>query len=169
MSMNSREELESLFEKHGCTDYKWIEPEDIVVAQWVPLKCMFGCAEHSRNASCPRNVPSVSGCRQSFNDYSTAVVFHFEKTVDKPEDRHAGTREVSLGLLDLERVVFLCGYYKAFLLFMDSCGICADCAGARGECKSPKLARPTPEAMAVDVFATVRRYGYPIEVPTDYS
>jgi hypothetical protein len=26
------------------------------------------------------------------------------------------------------------------------------------------LARPTPEAMAIDVYSTVRRFGYPIEV-----
>ncbi len=169
LSLNKREELESLFRKHGYTDYKWIKPEDIVVSQWVRMKCTFGCPEHGRNASCPPNVPSVSGCRQFFDEYSTAVVFHFEKTVDKPEDRHAWSRELNLALLKLERGVFLLGYHKAFLLFMDSCGICADCAGARWDCKSPKQARPTPEAMAVDVFATVRQYGYPIEVLKDYS
>jgi predicted metal-binding protein len=169
LSMNSREELESLFRKHGYTDFKWIKPEDIIVSQWVRMKCMFGCAEYGSNASCPPNVPSVKECRQFFADYATAAIFHFQKMVDKPEDRFAWTREVNQALLKLERVVFLSGYYKAFLLFMDSCGICADCAGARGECKSPKLARPTPEAMAVDVFATGRRYGYPIEVLTDHS
>jgi predicted metal-binding protein len=169
MSMNNREELESLFEKHGCTDFKWIDPEDIIVSRWVRMKCTFGCVEHGQNASCPPNVPSVPECRQFFSEYSTAVIFHFEKTVDNPEDRHAWSREVNLGLLELEREVFLSGYQKAFLLFMDSCSICKKCAGARAECKSPKLARPAPEAMAVDVFATVGKYGYPIEVLKDYS
>jgi predicted metal-binding protein len=40
--------------------------------------------------------------------------------------------------------------------------------GARSECKEPRSARPTPEAMAVDVFSTVRKIGYPIEVLSDY-
>jgi hypothetical protein len=31
------------------------------------------------------------------------------------------------------------------------------------------LSRPTPEAMSVDVFATVRQVGYPIEVLSDTS
>jgi hypothetical protein len=32
-----------------------------------------------------------------------------------------------------------------------------------------RLARPTPEAMGVDVYATVRKYDYPIEVLKDCS
>jgi hypothetical protein len=31
------------------------------------------------------------------------------------------------------------------------------------------MARPTPEAFAVDVFSTVKEVGYPIEVLYDYS
>ncbi len=65
--------------------------------------------------------------------------------------------------------MFLSAYRKAFMMIVDSCSICADCTGAREECKSPRLARPTAEAMAVDVYATVRQYGYPIEVLRDYS
>ena len=100
---------------------------------------------------------------------SIRAVFRFEKTVDKPEDRHAWSRGVNQALLKLEREVFLSGYEKAFLLFMDSCGICVDCPGAREGCKDPRSARPSPESMAIDVFSTVRKYGYPIEVLSDYS
>ena len=160
--------LESLFAKHGYTDFRWIDPRDIVVAQWVRLKCMFGCAEFGQNASCPPNVPSVPECREFFNEYTRAAVFHFAKAVDAPEDRHEWSRGVNTALLALERDVFLAGHQKAFLLFMDSCGLCKECAGAREECKVPRSARPTPEAMAVDVFSTVGRIGYPIEVLSDY-
>jgi predicted metal-binding protein len=169
VSPNDRLELESLFEKHGYTEFKWIEPEDIVVAQWVRLKCTFGCGEYGRNAACPPNVPSVAECRQFFREYATAAVFHFHTSLENPEDRHAWSREINLRLLELEREVFLSGWHKAFLLFMDSCGICPECTSDRAECKSPKLARPTPEAMAMDVYATVRQYGYPIQVLKDYS
>jgi hypothetical protein len=31
------------------------------------------------------------------------------------------------------------------------------------------MARPTPESMAMDVFATVRKIGYPIDVLYDTS
>ncbi len=166
---SEREKLEALFEKHGYTDYKWIKPEDIVVAQWVRMKCMFGCGEYGRNATCPPSVPSVSECRQFFDEYSTGVIFHFEKVIEQPDDRHAWSKQINQALLKLEREVFLSGYYKAFLLYLDTCEICADCVGKREACKSPRSARPTPEAMAMDVFGTVRRYDYPIEVLTDYA
>ncbi|HSB71057.1 MAG TPA: DUF2284 domain-containing protein [Candidatus Methylomirabilis sp.] len=160
--------LEALFAKHGYTDFRWIDPKDIVVAQWVRLKCMFGCSEFGQNATCPPNVPSVPESREFFNEYTRAAVFHFAKAVDAPEHRHEWSRGVNTALLALERDVFLAGHPKAFLLFMDSCGLCKDCAGAREECKVPRSARPTPEAMAVDVFSTVGRIGYPIEVLPDY-
>jgi predicted metal-binding protein len=167
--MKNRAELEALFAEHGYTDFKWIKAEDIVVSQWVRMKCMFGCAEYGRNATCPPSVPSVSECRRFFNEYSTAVIFHFEKKVEKPEDRHSWSRGVNLELVKLEGEVFIAGYEKAFLLCMDSCCICDDCPGVREECKNPRAARPSPESMAVDVFSTVRRYGYPIQVLSEYS
>ncbi len=58
---------------------------------------------------------------------------------------------------------------EAFLLALDSCALCTECPGDRAECKHPRTARPTSEAMGVDVFTTVRQCGYPIEVLSDYG
>jgi predicted metal-binding protein len=165
--MDHLKHLETVFVAHGFADFRWLDPADIVVAQWVRMKCAYGCGSYGRIASCPPNTSSVQECRRFFSEYSTAAVFHFEKAVEQPEARHAWTREVNMALLKLERAVFLAGYYKAFLLFMDSCHLCADCAGAREACKNARQSRPSPEGMAMDVFATARKLGYPIEVLTD--
>ena len=169
MIHRNNEELEPLFHQYGFTDFKWIDPEKIIVSQWVRMNCMYGCGEYGQNASCPPNVPAVSECERFFREYSAAVIFHFDKKVDKPEDRHAWSKNVNMKLSKLEREVFLSGYERAFLLFMDSCCICADCSQERENCKEPRLSRPSPEAMAVDVFTTVRQFGFSIEVRTDYS
>ena len=163
------ERLEALFREHSLEDFKWIEPKKIIVSQWARMKCVFGCGQYGRSASCPPNTPSVSECERFFREYRTAAVFHFEKRVDKPEDRFAWTKKVNLKLSNLEREVFLSGFYKAFLLFMDSCHLCVECPGVREECKEPRTSRPSPEAMAMDVYATVRQLGYPIQVLSDYS
>ena len=167
--MKAHPRLAALFAEHGYRDFKWLHPKDIVVSQWVRMKCMYGCKSYGRNASCPPNVPSVADCRQFFDEYTRAALFHFEKRVEKPEDRHAWSRKLNHGLLELERAIFLAGHQKAFLLAMDSCGICASCPGTRDACKQPRSARPSPESMAVDVFTTVTRQHYPIEVLSDYS
>lgn len=164
-----RKELEKMFKKNRYDDYKWINPKSIVVSQWARMKCMFGCKNYGKCGTCPPNTPSVSECREFVQGYKTCVVFHFTKKVKKPEDRFAWTRQVNSKLLKLEREAFLSGYYKTFLLFMDSCNLCIDCPGTRHLCKHPKMARPTPESMAMDVFATVRKIGYPIEVLYDYK
>jgi predicted metal-binding protein len=161
--------LKKIFLKHGFSDFRWVNPKDIVIAQWVRTKCLFGCREYGHNAACPPNTPSVAECERFFREYKSAVIFHFEKKVARPQDRHAWTRKVNLKLLKMERAVFLSGYEKAFLLFMDSCTVCAECAETREACKEPKLSRPTPEALAMDVYSTVRKAGYPIQVLSDYG
>ncbi len=165
----SKKTLEKIFKTHGYVDYKWINPRLIVVAQWARMKCMFGCKNYGKCGTCPPNTPSVEESKAFVRGYKTCVVFHFTKKVKKPEDRFAWTRKVNSKLLKLERDVFLSGYYKAFLLFMDSCNLCETCPGVRQLCKNPKMARPTPESMAMDVFATVRKIGYPIEVLYNYK
>ena len=164
-----RKGLEALFEKLGFTDYRWLDPADIVVAQWVRMKCLYGCREYGRNASCPPNAPSVKDCELFFKEYRRAVVFHFAKSVERPEDRHAWGRKVNLKLLKVEEEAFKAGFVKAFLLFFDSCGICPGCTESRTACKKPKLSRPTPDALAMDVYSTVRKLGYPIEVLSNYG
>jgi predicted metal-binding protein len=167
--MNQEDKLETLFKQHGFTDFRWIEPRKIVVSQWVRMKCQFGCDEFGNTACCPPNVPSVSECEKFFREYKTVAVFHFAKKLEEPEKRWAWTRKLNGQLLKLEREVFISGYEKAFLLFLDSCNFCESCAAEKSGCKEPKMARPTPEAFAMDVYATVRQVGYPIQVLSDFS
>jgi predicted metal-binding protein len=169
IGMSRRKQLEELFFKHGFADFKWIDPRNIVIAEWVRMKCMFGCKEYGKSACCPPNTPPVQECRSFFCEYSYGVVFHFEKKFEEPEQRHEWTKGINAKLLSLEREVFWAGNPKAFLLFMDSCNLCADCAGERVKCKNKRSARPTPEAMAVDVFSTVKALDYPIKVLQNYS
>lgn len=167
--MKKREDLAMVFKKHGYSDFKWVRPKDIVVSNWVRMKCTYGCPTYGRSACCPPNVPSVSECRQFFDEYSDAAIFHFAHTVSEPEARRAWSRQINEKLLKLERDVFLSGYPRTFLLFVATCHMCSDCTGDRADCNNPKSARPAPEALAIDVFSTAKQCGYPIEVLTDYS
>jgi predicted metal-binding protein len=161
--------FEEMFRGHGLEDFRWIDPAGIVVSQWVRMKCRFGCEDYGRNATCPPNVPSVEECRAFFREYSHAAVFHFRKGVRSLEELGKWVKTVHARLIRLEKDVFLSGCEKAFVLLIDSCTLCKECTGSRETCRNPKAARPTVEALAVDVYRTARSVGYPIEVRSDMS
>jgi len=169
ITANQRSQIDTILNENGYTDYKWIDPQKIIVAQWVRLKCMFGCGEYGHGGACPPNTPSVAECERFFREYQDAVILHFEGKMDRPEDRHAWSARINARLVKLERAVFLAGYHRVFQLFMDSCAFCKTCTGNRTTCEQPRMARPAPEAMAVDVYATVRQFGFSINVRTDYD
>ena len=67
---------------HGFTDFKWIDPKTIITAQWVRVKCEYGCPHYGRIASCPPNTPKVEECRRFFGEYRSGMVFHFQKVME---------------------------------------------------------------------------------------
>ena len=68
---------------------------------------------------------------------------------------------------EMERRIFLAGYYKAFGLGNGPCHLCVKCSARR--CIHTEQARPSMEACGIDVCTTVRANGFPIEVVKDYS
>jgi len=167
--MADRKKLESIFRNHGCSDLKWMDPHDTVVSPWVRFKCMFGCGDYGMAAACPPNLPGLDECRALFDAYTEAALFHFAGSVEDPEDRHEWTKKINESLLAVEREVFIEGHYKAFVIYIDPCNICADCVPEKEGCRNPKEARPSLEGLGVDVFATVRKQGYEINVLKSYS
>lgn len=167
--MKKYPDIINIFKKHGCADHKFIKPKSIVVSQWVRMKCMFGCKGFGKSLSCPPNTPSIPECREFFSEFKDAVMFRFTTKVDKPEDRKPWSEKINEDLLTVEREVFLLGYYKTFMLLINECRRCVKCSGKKELCAHPNKLRPMPEAMGVDLFATARNNGYPIEVLKDYD
>ncbi len=163
-SKSDRKKVGSLLTAHGVDDFTWIDPRRIITAQWVRMKCMYGCSSYGRKACCPPNTPTVAECERFLKEYRDAVLFRIVVQFKKAEDRVAWNRRTNARLSQLEREVFVSGYERVFLLSPAGCVLCAKCSGQRETCVLPASARPTPEAMAIDVYSTVRRFGYPIEV-----
>jgi predicted metal-binding protein len=164
-----KSKIEQIIRENGFEDFKWISPEDIKISQWVRMKCMFGCPSYNVNGACPPNVPSVEDCRKFMNEYKHGIILHFSKLLNDPADRKEYCIGINKTLLKIERGVFLEGYRKAFVLFTDECYMCSDCSGKRGDCKNKKDSRPTPESLSIDVFKTVSKYNFPINVLKDYN
>ncbi|NQT24703.1 DUF2284 domain-containing protein [candidate division KSB1 bacterium] len=160
----NQSEIEKIIAQFPFKEYQWITPDDIVIAQWVRLKCLYGCGETGRPA-CPPNLPSIESCRELIREYKTILMFHFQKEVKYGEYSKKWAKDLTRNMLDLEKKIFLSGYYKTFLLNTSSCNLCKECkAENKTSCKHLDLLRPCPEAVGIDVFGTVRKLNYPIEV-----
>ncbi len=164
--MDYKEKIGTILNDKGLTDFKWIDPAEIIVAQWVRVKCMFGCGDYG-SGTCPPNTPSVSDCATFFKEYHSGLLIRLNKFADKECYPGDWSAEMTGKLLSLERELFLSGHHKAFLLNQTCCSLCRDCPGTRQECRDKKRSRPSPESFAVDVYQTVRNAGFGIQVVKD--
>jgi len=164
--MINKQKVESELIKREFSDYKWINPKDIVVAHWVRIKCIFGCKDYGLGTY-PPNTPPVNDCEKFFNEYKSGLIIRLNKYADKNSYPADWSREMTGKLLEIERFIFLAGHQKVFLLNQTCCSICNDCPGNRMDCKDKQNARPGPESFAVDVYQTVRNAGMDINVVSE--
>ncbi|MGI6097147.1 MAG: DUF2284 domain-containing protein [Dethiobacteria bacterium] len=167
--MLNKEEINRLIKKHGLDDFKWFNASEIVVSRWVRFKCQFGCGSYGKKGCCPPHVPSLESCREFFSEYTDAVLIHFSGYFKNRKEHDKWCRQNDRQLLKLGNDLFHMGYYKSFVIVSSTCRMCRDCPEDDGVCKNRLASRPTAEALGVDVFATVRKLGYPIEVLKDYE
>jgi predicted metal-binding protein len=161
--MISKDKIESIITEYGFSDYRWINPQDIIVSQWVRVKCTFGCSDYGLG-TCPPNTPTVDECRTFFSEYNNGLIIRLNTMVDKDSYPSDWSREMTNKLLEIEKQVFLKGNQKVFLLNQTCCHLCKDCSRNRTDCKDKSKSRPSPEAFAVDVYQTVRNVGMEITV-----
>lgn len=167
--MADQKALQKIFNDNGFSDYRWIDPSEIVVSRWVRMKCMYGCNRYVCNVSSPPSTFSVDKCRAFFSEFNRCAVFHIDKRLDDPGERHAWSHEVSRALSELKRQISIAGYQQTFMLLMVNCTLCRERADTSVSCSDKKHARPCPEGMGVDVLATVSKLGYPISMLDDYK
>ncbi|MGA3112667.1 MAG: DUF2284 domain-containing protein [Candidatus Bathyarchaeia archaeon] len=138
--------------KMGALEAKLIDTRDIIVGDWVRLKCQYGCGAYGKSLTCPPYSPTPQQMRQILNGYSTAILMQVA-------DESTATQDM---IANLERSIFLNGHYRAFGVSAGPCERCEKCGLEK--CVHPKLARPSVEACGIDVYATARQNGFSIEV-----
>jgi len=149
----------------GAAEAKIIAPASVVTAPWVRLKCQYGCGGYGRRLTCPPYSPTPEQTRAVLDCYQTAVLVHCPGGGKSQTLQSLGDgvwRSVKKIVADLERETFLAGHYKAFAFGSGPCDLCEECN--LESCEHPHQARPAMEAAGIDVFATARGNGFPIEV-----
>jgi predicted metal-binding protein len=138
----------------GAHEAKIIDAATVHTAAWVRMKCRFGCELYGLGHCCPPSTPTPEEMAKVIACYSRALLFHC-----------TGVTDPSRIAYELEREIFLAGYHKALGLGAGPCTLCRKCAPRR--CSHPDRARPSMESCGIDVFATARSNGLPIEVLRD--
>jgi predicted metal-binding protein len=141
----------------GIDGAKTIAPQSVVTAEWVRMKCQFGCPGFGMRLSCPPYSPTPEVTRKVIDSYEKTILLHRRL---KKGERSKGFNEI---IVHLEIEMFLDGYYKAWSMRSGPCRLCNEC-DLTGPCKHGYVARPSMEACGIDVFKTARDNGFPINV-----
>jgi predicted metal-binding protein len=141
----------------GLAGAKVIDPRSIVTAEWVRMKCQFGCTGYGMSLCCPPYTPTPEVTRKVIDSYTKAILIH--RRMEK--GKRAG--DLTQIIVHLEREIFLEGYYKAWSMGSGPCRLCKTC-NTTGLCQHGFETRPSMEACGIDVFKTARDNGFPIDV-----
>jgi predicted metal-binding protein len=155
---------------------------EVIPADWVRidervrLKCAVPlCPHYGKSAFCPPHGPSVESVRKALSQYRHALLLAFD--VIPPE--HFSVRSVQRRSSPewsrkcfeivgrIETLAFGSGYYLAMGFAQASCKIalcgqesCLVLGG--GNCPYPLKARPSMEAVGMDVYGLVTKVGWDI-------
>jgi predicted metal-binding protein len=170
-------------------DIKSISADKIVVADWVRLKCRYGCRAYGKHLCCPPYAPTPEEMRRVVGEYEKAILARFEAApgpCDDPKHLHHylwnSISHLHKTVYELEKKAFLSGYYKALGFYAMPCTMCETCVIEeklfKGEeispldplrCRHKDLMRPSMEACGIDVFKTLENAGYSPQVLKSYS
>ncbi len=147
---------------YGLTAIFPFSVDKIVVAEWVRLKCYYGCNRFDSNWSCPPATPEPEKVRKIIGEYELALLLVGTKSCSDFYLEN-GRKRVSQvrcwkGTISLERMLFLEGYYKAFSLIGECCALCKECAYPES-CRFPQEKRPSVESFSIDVIGTLKNLG----------
>lgn len=141
----------------GVDGAKRIDPHSVVTAEWVRMKCQFGCTGFGLSLCCPPRAPAPDTTRKVLDSYEKAILLRRSL---KKEERSRILNEI---MVRLEIEIFLDGYYKAWSMGSGPCRLCKEC-DLTSPCKHGHEARPSMEACGIDVYKTARDNGFHIEV-----
>jgi predicted metal-binding protein len=169
ISQSLTQRLLSHGKKYGLTAIFPFNVEKINVAEWVHLKCRYGCNRYNTNWCCPPATPSPDKVKAILREYSQALLLVGSKScadfyLDNGRKR-AGQVRCWKGTVSLERMLFLEGYYKAFSLVGECCALCKECAYPE-DCRFPQEKRPSVESFSIDVIGTLKNLGTTSTVAT---
>ncbi len=189
------EALCKLARELGATNAVSFSARGVAVDERVRLKCLVPiCDDYGLNLMCPPHIMSVQEFRDVLTKYDWAILIQIiesipaemKKEIKQAEDvaalyKNAKFLEIYSRSFDpiklqLQRVVhkveaqaYVLGYRFATGFTAGSCELCPECvacSNSQEPCRHPFRARPSMEAVGIDVFKTAENVGLPFDIPS---
>jgi predicted metal-binding protein len=178
---NPASELIAFAESRGADRAEVMRSGDIVIDKRVRLKCAVPvCSSYGRHLLCPPNLMPVDEFEAIVRSYSRAIIMqvedeldssdrsgkHISKELDDSIGPYGGQRKLHRLVNEVEAAAFKKGFYLAAGFIAGECLLCPECIGqASGKpCRRPFEARPSMEAMGVDVLRTCENAGLSVHL-----
>lgn len=142
-----------------------LKSSEVVVEDRISLKCAYGCADYGKRMNCPPHVPTIEDFRKILREYEDTLVLVMDykmESSDYIKEWNTAKEKAFRVMLELEREAFKKGYRMSHLLRAGSCGICEECSNP---CRNPALRRFSPEAVGVNIDATLAK----LKISIDYG
>ena len=147
----------------GASAAAVLHPDQVVTAEWVRWKCLYGCDVAGRCLTCPPHSPSPAETRRLLDEYEVALLLRFDVQPERSEWRRSAAGVLRTALR-LEQELFLAGRHKVFAIAGGrSCDLDAAC-GSPETCASREHLRPGLAGCGIDVFSTSAHAGWPLRV-----
>jgi predicted metal-binding protein len=145
----------------GVSKAEIVDTGNVVVGNWVRLKCQYGCGRYGECLTCPPYSPTPDYTKEMIREYSKGLLMQIESIALMGRSRPSPRLRKIVAVL--EREIFLDGHYKALGMASGPCRFCKTCDTDQ-PCKHPYKARPSMEACGIDVYQTARNCGFELEV-----
>ncbi|MFH1625021.1 MAG: DUF2284 domain-containing protein [Pseudomonadota bacterium] len=175
MSMLSKELLEELIlfaGELGISALREFDPSLLVPEERIRLFCVEDkCGNYGKNYMCPPYVGPIGQIKERLAKYKTGILFQYSEPCDVKKNR----KEVEKTKIDFHKRVLQLedflndkGLADVWGLIGGTCGLCTDCyAKLREPCPYPGSARPSLEAMGIDLIALLKRFSLDAEFHSD--
>jgi len=164
----------SSLKERGASSAVLMNSSSIVVDERVRLKCQVPlCDSYRKNLMCPPYVPTLGEFREALQLYSTAILV--QVTAELKNSRinksaktvFAPAKKLHELVNFAEKRAFSEGFRFAAGFIGGCCRLCDECVAIRGglHCRFPFKARPSMEAVGIDVLLTAEKAGLPVSFP----
>jgi predicted metal-binding protein len=143
------EKYKQLLLNMGSDSIKIISTQSIVTAPWTIYKCQYGCKRYGKGWCCPPKTPGYKQTQEIIDCFHTAILF-----------RCHDMTLVTEAAINVNKEIFVDGYYKAIAFGSGPCLRCKECNTV--VCNFQGNTIPSMEACGIDVFQTARNNGYEI-------